>query len=121
MINADYALVMDIAGEKVNGTIEIVAEFDVDPRVRQLAHPWGLQFAAKTGFERVDEALAKKIPLLLPMRQVVTASRQIEGGPVTTERLIITVSNVVAAEVAASEFFATPGYEYLEPVFTFGD
>ena len=121
VVTADYSVVMDIGGEKVNGSVAIDAEFDVDPRFRQFAHPWGLQFATKTGYPRVDEALAKRVPQYLPMRQAVTASRQIEGGPMLTERFIITVSNVVELQVSDSEFLATPGYRYVEPVFSFGD
>jgi hypothetical protein len=121
IVTAEYGIVMDVGGEKVNGSVEIEAEFEVDPSVRQFAHPWGLQFATKTGFDRVDEALAKRVPQYLPVRQVVTASRQIEGGPVVTERLVITVSNVVRTPVSDGVFMATPGYRYVEPVFSFGD
>lgn len=120
-VRAEYRLDMDVEGEKIDATVKMHAEFDIDPRVRQRAHPWGLQFAAKTGFAKIDDALAARIPDRLPLRQVVTFSRQITGGPVVTETLTITISNVVDETLRDAEFYPPAGYPYREPVFSFGE
>ena len=119
-IRADYTMDMDVEGEKMGATVSLVAEFDIDPAVSQKAHPWGLQYAAKTGFPRIDYAIARRIPGRLPIRQVVTVSRAIEGGPVITEIFTVLVSNVTEEEFDPRGFFAPAGYQYEEPVFSFG-
>ena len=119
-IRADYTLNMEVDGEKMGATVSVVAEFDIDPSISQRAHPWGLQHAAKTGFPRIDNAIARRIPDRLPIRQVVTASRTIEGGPVITETFTVLVSNVAEEEFDSRGFFAPAGYQYEEPVFSFG-
>jgi hypothetical protein len=118
-VRARYHLDMNVHGEKLAAEVTIEAIFDIDPDIVQIAHPWGLQYAAKTGFERIDDTMARQIPNRLPLRQVVTATRQIEGGPAITEQLTITVSNVREEEIPNGEFYAPDGYPYREPVFTF--
>ena len=118
-IRAEYHLDMNVQGEKVQADVSMEAVFDIDPDIVQIAHPWGLQYAAKTGFERIDDAMARQIPNRLPMRQVVTVTREIEGGASITERLTITVSNVREEEIPNGEFYAPDGYPYREPVFSF--
>ncbi|HET7707312.1 MAG TPA: hypothetical protein VFM36_14590 [Thermoanaerobaculia bacterium] len=118
-IRAQYHLDMTVQGEKLQAEVVIEAIFDIDPDIVQIAHPWGLQYAAKTGFERIDDAMARQIPNRLPLRQVVTVTRQIEGGAAITEQLTITVSNVREEEIPNGEFYAPDGYPYREPVFTF--
>ena len=119
-IRADYIVDMDVQGEKMQATVSLVAEFDIDPSISQKAYPWGLQYAAKTGFARLDNAIARRIPDRLPIRQVVTASRQIEDGPVISETFTLLVTNVTAEEFDPRGFFAPAGYRYEEPVFSFG-
>ena len=118
-LRADYHLDMNIEGEKLQADVTIEAVFDVDPKIVQIAHPWGLQFAAKTGFERIDDAIARRIPNRLPLRQAVTITRQIAGGSPITETLVITLSNVREEEIPNGEFYAPDGYPYREPVFSF--
>lgn len=118
---AEYTLDMEIHGEHVPAEVRMRSEFDIGPRIPQLAHPWGLQFGTKTGIERVDEALARRIPNRLPLRQVVTASRQIAGGEIFTETFTLIVSEVTEdASIGAADFAAPAGYEYREPVFNYG-
>lgn len=118
-LRADYHLDMNIEGEKLQAEVTIEAVFDIDPKIVQIAHPWGLQYAAKTGFERIDDAIARRIPNRLPMRQAVTITRQIAGGAPITESLVITLSNVREEEIPNGEFYAPDGYPYREPVFSF--
>lgn len=118
-IRAEYHLDMNVQGEKLQADVAMEAVFDIDPDIVQVAHPWGLQYAAKTGFERIDEAMARQIPNRLPLRQVVTVTRQIEGGAAITEQLTIILSNVREEEIPNGEFYAPDGYPYREPVFTF--
>lgn len=120
LIRAEYSVEMDVDGEKLDAVIHLEVEVDADPGFEQRAFPWGLQYAAKTGFEKLDWALASRIPNRLPVRQVVRASRQIAGGPLMTETITITVSNVREADAGDGIFYPPPGYRYEEPVFRFG-
>lgn len=119
VVRAQYHLDMNVEGEKLEAEVTIEAVFDIDPKIRQRAHPWGLQYAAKTGFEQVDDAIARRIPDRLPMRQVVTITRRIAGGPAISETMTIIVSNVREENVPDGEFYAPAGYPYQEPVFAF--
>jgi hypothetical protein len=121
LVHAEYDLQMEIEGEKLPGTVTLDARFEVDPRVEQRALPWGLQFAAKTGFDDVDRALAAKIPDRLPLRQVVSVSRRIADGQLITETITTTVTNVRKETISDDEFLAPEGYRYKEPVFSFGN
>ena len=118
-LRADYHLDMNVQGEKLQADVTIEAVFDIDPKIVQIAHPWGLQYAAKTGFERIDDAIARRVPNRLPLRQAVTITRQIDGGAPITESLIITLTNVREEAVPNGEFYAPDGYPYREPVFSF--
>lgn len=119
VVRAEYHLDMNVQGEKLGADVKIEAIFDVDPKIRQYAHPWGLQYAAKTGFEPIDDALARRIPNRLPLRQVVTITRQIEGGAPISETLTITTANIREEPIPDNEFYAPAGYPYREPVFSF--
>lgn len=119
ILGAEYHLDMEVEGEKLRAEVKIEAVFDIDPEIVQIAHPWGLQYAAKTGFERIDDAMARRIPNRLPLRQIVKVTRQIEGGAAITETLSIFVSNVREEEIPNGEFYAPDGYPYREPVFSF--
>ncbi|HUP63276.1 MAG TPA: hypothetical protein VNA69_22995 [Thermoanaerobaculia bacterium] len=117
-IHASYRLMMEIEGEKVPGTValEVTVEHEAVP---QEALPWGLQFAAKTGFVDIDEAIARRLPRRLPRRQIVSASRRIADGPLVTETITTTISNVTQNEADEELFLAPRGYRYEEPVFDF--
>ena len=119
-LHANYTLMMEVEGERFPATVELEVVSDLGSAPRQMAFPWGLQFAAKTGFEEVDRLIERRMPMRLPSRQVVTASRQIEGGPKVTEVITITVSNVSETDVASDFFFPPKGYRYEMPVFEFG-
>jgi hypothetical protein len=119
VVHAGYDLLMEVEGEKLKGTVELEARFEIDPHVEQLALPWGLQFAAKTGYENVDRALADRIPDRLPLRQVVTVSRRIADGQLFTETITTTATNVRTEPMNNDEFLAPDGYTYKEPVFDF--
>ena len=121
IVEADYRLDMEVMGEKLDATVTMHAQFDIDPDIDQYAHPWGLQFAAKTGFTRLDNAIARAVPNRLPLRQVVTFTRQIAGGPVITETMTVLLSNVTKEDIPNGEFYAPDGYPYQEPVFSFGN
>ena len=120
ILDAEYKLDMNLEGEKMTGRVVVHAEFDIDPDLPQKAHPWGLQFAAKTGFLKVDRAIQMRLPERLPLRQFVSASRSIEGGPLQTETLTITVTNVSEEKIGDLEFHPPSAYAYQEPVFAFG-
>lgn len=122
IVHADYTIDMDLgAGEKFDAHVKMEATFDIDPEIDNYAHPWGIQYAAKTGFEKLDNALVRNIPNRLPLRQVVSASRRIADGPVITETLTVTITNVTEADIPNGEFYAPDGYPYREPVFNFGN
>lgn len=121
VVHAEYDLQMDVEGEKFGGTVTLDARFEVDPHIEQRALPWGLQFAAKTGFEDIDRALASRIPDRLPLRQVVTVSRRIADGQLVTESITTTVTNVRKEPLTDDDFLAPEGYRYKEPVFSFGN
>jgi hypothetical protein len=118
-LTADYEIEMEIEGEKLRASVKMHAQFDIDPKIDQIAQPWGLQYGAKTGFDRLDRAILRAVPNRLPLRQVVTASRQIEGGPVITDTLTVDVTGVFEESIPNAEFFAPDGYAYREPVFSF--
>lgn len=119
-VSASYDLTMEVEGETLTATVVLSATFEVDPKIEQRALPWGLQFAAKTGFEDIDDSLASRIPRRLPLRQVVTSSRRIADGPLVTETITTTVTNVRTETMSDDEFLAPEGYRYQEPVFDFG-
>jgi hypothetical protein len=118
-LHAEFDVVMEIEGEKMNGRVvlDVVSEL---AGYRQRALPWGLHYAAKTGFEGVDRALARRMPNRIPVKQVVTASRQIEGGPMVTESITTSLANFTDVTVADTEFYPPSGYRYEVPVFEFG-
>ena len=120
VVHADYELSMIIEGETLKGSVQIEATFDVAPEIQQRALPWGLQFAAKTGFDDIDDGLAGRIPSRLPLRQVVSVSRRIADGPLVTETITTTATNVRSEEMTDEDFLAPRGYRYKEPVFEFG-
>jgi hypothetical protein len=117
---ANYTLTMEVEGERFPATVEVEVVTELGGLTRQEAFPWGLQFAAKTGFEEVDRLIERRMPMRLPVKQVVTASRQIEGGPKTTEVITITLANVSEATVDSDIFFPPKGYKYEVPIFEFG-
>lgn len=116
---ARYTLMTELEGERFPSTVqlEVVSEL---ASLRQKAFPWGLQFAAKSGFEEVDRLIARRMPSRLPLRQVVTATRQIEGGPKVTETITTSLTNVMETDVDDGIFFPPAGYRYEVPVFEFG-
>ncbi len=118
-LNATYSIMMEVEGERFPATVELEV-ITVLGSARQLAFPWGLQYAAKTGFEEVDRLLERRLPMRLPLRQTVIASRQLEGGPKVTETITTTLTNVSEGAVEDSIFFPPAGYRYEMPVFEFG-
>ena len=117
---ASYSLTMNVEGETIPATVEIEVVSELGPFIRQTAFPWGLQFGAKTGFEKVDRLIERRMPMRLPVRQVVTASRQLDGGPKVSESIIVTLSNVTEVDIDKNIFFPPQGYRYENPVFDFG-
>ncbi|HEX8255853.1 MAG TPA: hypothetical protein VF846_22125 [Thermoanaerobaculia bacterium] len=119
-LHVAYALTMEIEGEKMNANVEldVVSQF-IDGKL-QRALPWGLQFGAKSGFDPIDRAIARALPRDLPVRQTVSASRQIEGGPVTTETMTTLLTNVVTAATPQEVFFPPKDYIFEVPKFEFG-
>lgn len=121
IVTAEYTLHMNVAGEKFDATVTLEARFETAPAIEQRALPWGLQYAAKTGYDAVDRAVANHVPRRLPLRQVVTASRRIGDGPLIAETITTTVSNVVSATIPDSELVVPDGYRHEEPSFVFGN
>jgi len=120
-LHVEYDLAMEIEGEKMGARVlmDVVTSFGPDYRQRALG--WGLHYAAKTGFEDIDRAIARRMPSRMPSKQVVTASRQIEGGPVVTETITTTLANFTDVPMRDEEFFPPSGYRYELPVFRFGE
>ena len=117
-VRATYGLMMEVEGEKLPGTVDF--EVTIEPEsISQEALPWGLQFAAKTGFDEIDDAISKRLPKRLPRKQVVSASRRIGDGPVVTETITTTISKVAHQALDGDLFLAPRGYRYEEPVFDF--
>ncbi len=119
-LHLEYDLSMEIEGEKLTGRVvmDVVTEFGAGYRQRAL--PWGLQYAAKTGFDEIDRTLARRLPNRMPVKQVVTASRQLEGGPMVTESITTSLANFTDVTIADTEFYPPGGYRYEVPVFEFG-
>jgi hypothetical protein len=118
-LTAKYSLMMEIEGERIPATVEIEVVSELSS-LRQNAFRWGLQFGAKSGFKEVDRQLERKMPGRLPLRQVVTASRQLDGGPKVTETITVSLANVMETDVEDTLFFPPAGYRYEMPVFEFG-
>lgn len=116
---AKYSLLMEIEGERIPATVEMEVVSELGS-LRQNAFRWGLQFGAKSGFKEVDRQIEKKMPARLPLRQVVTASRQLDGGPKVTETITVSLANVMETDVEDTIFFPPAGYRYELPVFEFG-
>lgn len=119
-LHAEFDLVMEIEGEKMSGRVVMDVVTELGAGYRQRALPWGLHYAGKTGFEDVDRALARRMPNRMPVKQVVTASRQIEGGPMVTESITTSLANFTDVTVPDTDFYPASGYRYEVPVFEFG-
>jgi hypothetical protein len=119
-LQLEYDLTMEIEGEQLKGRValEIVTEFG--DRYRQRALAWGLHYAAKTGFAEIDRAIARRMPTRMPSKQTVTASRQIEGGPVVSETITTSLANFTDVTIPDTHFYPPAGYRYEMPVFEFG-
>lgn len=115
---ASYSIVMTIEGERLPATVEMKVVSELEG-TRQQAFPWGMHFGAKTGFEEIDRVIGRRMPLRLPSRQIVTASRQIEGGPVVTETITTTITKPTETQIDDTFFFPPAGYKYQVPVFEF--
>lgn len=120
-VHLEYDLLMEIEGEQMRGRVLMDVVTSFGPPYRQRALGWGLHYAAKTGFDAIDKAIARRMPSRLPSKQVVTASRQIEGGPLVTETITTTLANFADITMRDEEFFAPSGYRYEMPVFQFGE
>lgn len=118
VVRAEYSLAMTVEGEKLKALVTLEARFTVSDAVFR-ALPWGLNYAAKTGYADVDRVIAMHVPKRLPTRQVVKASRRIGDGPVITETITTTVSNVSTSDLAADAFAVPAGYRYEEPSFVY--
>ena len=118
VVTAEYALTMTFDGEKLEGSVTLEARFTIAD-IPMHALPWGMQYAAKTGYAEVDRAIALHVPRRLPLRQVVKASRRIADGPPVTETITTTVTNVVRGAIDASTFAVPAGYRYEEPSFVY--
>ncbi|HEX2062464.1 MAG TPA: hypothetical protein VHK90_17120 [Thermoanaerobaculia bacterium] len=121
IVTAEYTLRMNVEGEQLDATVLLEARFETAPALEQRALPWGLQYAAKTGYATVDRVVANHVPRRLPLRQIVKAARRIGDGPVIEETITTTVSNVVSAAIPETAFAVPDGYRYEEPSFVFGD
>jgi hypothetical protein len=119
-LRVKYDLVMSIEGEKLNGNVELEVISELSDDLFQKALPWGLQFGAKSGFDAIDRAIAKGIPRDIPVRQVVTATRRIEGGDPLTETMTTILTNVANAPTPKEVFFPPKDYRYEMPKFEFG-
>jgi hypothetical protein len=120
-LNVRYGLVMAIEGEKLTGDVELEVISELAPSLHQKALPWGLQFGAKSGFEAIDRVIARGIPRDIPVRQVVTATRRIEGGEPLTETMTTILTNVANAPTPKEVFFPPKDYRYEVPKFEFGN
>lgn len=119
-LHVKYGLVMAIEGEQLTGNVDLEVITEVDPDLHQKALPWGLQYAAKSGFDEVDRAIARGIPRDIPVRQVVTATRRIEGGEPLTETMTTVLTNIANAPTPKAVFFPPKDYRYEVPKFEFG-
>ena len=119
-LRVKYGLTMTIEGETLNGDVELEVVSELSDRLSQKALPWGLQFGAKSGFDAIDRVIAKGIPRDIPLRQVVTATRRIEGGEPLTETMTTVLTNVSNAPTPKEVFFPPKDYRYEVPKFEFG-
>jgi hypothetical protein len=117
-LDVSYRLTMEVEGETMPATVDLQADVE-SSAIEQRALPWGLQFAAKTGFADVDDLIARRLPDRLPKRLFVSVSRRISDGPMVTETITTTVSNINTTTIDRDEFLAPRGYRYEEPVFSF--
>lgn len=118
VVRVEYIVAMTVEGEKLEATVTLEARFTL-AELGFRALPWGLNYAAKTGYGDVDRVIAMHVPKRLPLRQVVKASRRIADGPVITETITTTVTNVSNGGVAADVFAVPAGYRYEEPSFVY--
>jgi hypothetical protein len=83
------------------------------------AIPFGLHYALKTGFPEVDRRISRLLSGRgLPMRQVVTASRSIDGAPEIEETMVVEVESVKINDLPSSLFHVDSAYRYREPSVT---
>jgi len=120
-VTAHYRLSMQVGGEEVPASVELEAQFWTVDRLPQRALPWGMHFAAKTGFAPIDRKLALRIPERVAIKEQVTVSRRIADGPAVSESITTTTSHPAAAELDRRFFSAPAGYRYEEPAFMFGN
>ena len=119
-IHITYDLEIVVDGERFPASVDISGSLWTVEGPPQTALPWGMQFAAKTGFPDIDLATARKMPHEVPVRQLITVTRRIGDGPPVTETMTTTTSNLSDAPPPPEIFGAPPDYKSREPNFNFG-
>jgi hypothetical protein len=119
-IHVTYDMQITVDDERLSGKVDIKGSLWTVEGPSQTALPWGLQFGAKTGFQEIDRAIARKMPHGLPVRQMITVTRRIADGAALAETMTTTVSHISEEPVSPSLFGAPQGYQLREPSFSFG-
>jgi hypothetical protein len=119
-VHVTYDLSITVEEEKFPATVDISGSIWTLDGTLQTALPWGMQFAAKTGFPDIDRTIAARLPHEVPVRQLITVSRRIGDGPRVSETMTITTSNFSEAPSPPEIFGAPADYRPREPNFNFG-
>lgn len=121
VLHAEYQLTMLVEGESLKAAVIMDVASWVTGRAPRHALPWGLHFAAKTGFPAVDRQIARNLSMGTPLKEIVTVSRRIEGGPSITETITTTISHLSETGISPRIFDIPAGYILREPTFEFED
>ena len=119
-VRVRYNLMIMVAGEKVPAKVEMNGWLSTLADEIQEALPWGLHFAAKSGFPEIDRAIARKLPRGLPVRTRFVVSRRLGDGPSVTESISTEATSINETLPPAAVFSVPAGYKESQPQFSFG-
>jgi hypothetical protein len=117
--HAEYDLTLTVDGQTLRAHVASDATMWMSG-LRNDALPYGLAFGFKSGFDEVDHEIEHRLPRYgIPLRQVITTTRTIEGGDPITETFEARVTNVKEQKLDITLFVPPGDYELKEPTFTF--
>ena len=119
-IRIRYDLEILVENEKLPATVEMTGSLSTLADEIQDALPWGIHFAAKSGFPEIDRAIARKLPRGLPVRTKFVITRRVGEGPTITESILTEATSLNETLAPAAVFSIPAGYKESQPRFSFG-
>ena len=118
-LEISYTIWMLVEDTAMKAKVHSSAELWLSDVEKNDAIPYGFHYALKTGFAEVDKRVSKALlGRGIPLKQVVTTSRSIEGEPPVTETMTSEVDSITVRDIPVSNFRVGNSYRYKEPAVT---